>query len=146
MPGWQKFYHDLNDKNFEIISIAQDTGGAKLGVLIAAATAPFALMTYLFLAQASKDIAFARHEVRGADYLQALTPTITALTQQTSGGLDAGVINAAREIGRRFDPLFQSEAAVTDFLDAAARPDRLLALEASRSAIHKIADGAGLRA
>ena len=29
MPGWQKFYHDLNDKNLEIISIAQDTGGAK---------------------------------------------------------------------------------------------------------------------
>lgn len=29
MPGWQKFYHDLNDKNFEIISIAQDTGGAR---------------------------------------------------------------------------------------------------------------------
>ena len=29
MPGWQTFYHDLNDKNFEIISIAQDTGGAK---------------------------------------------------------------------------------------------------------------------
>ncbi len=29
MPGWQTFYHDLKDKNFEIISIAQDTGGAK---------------------------------------------------------------------------------------------------------------------
>ena len=29
MPGWQKFYHDLNSKNFEIISIAQDTGGVK---------------------------------------------------------------------------------------------------------------------
>lgn len=29
MPGWQKFYRELNDKNFEIISIAQDTGGAK---------------------------------------------------------------------------------------------------------------------
>jgi len=29
LPGWQKFYHDLNDKNFEIISIAQDTGGLK---------------------------------------------------------------------------------------------------------------------
>lgn len=29
MPGWQKFYHELNGKNFEIISIAQDTGGAK---------------------------------------------------------------------------------------------------------------------
>jgi tetratricopeptide (TPR) repeat protein len=29
LPGWQTFYHDLNAKNFEIISIAQDTGGAK---------------------------------------------------------------------------------------------------------------------
>jgi tetratricopeptide (TPR) repeat protein len=29
LPGWQTFYHDLNDKNFEIFSIAQDTGGAK---------------------------------------------------------------------------------------------------------------------
>jgi tetratricopeptide (TPR) repeat protein len=29
LPGWQNFYHDLNAKNFEIISIAQDTGGAK---------------------------------------------------------------------------------------------------------------------
>jgi tetratricopeptide (TPR) repeat protein len=29
LPGWQKFYLELNGKNFEIISIAQDTGGAK---------------------------------------------------------------------------------------------------------------------
>ena len=29
MPGWQTFYHELKDKNFEIISVAQDTGGAK---------------------------------------------------------------------------------------------------------------------
>jgi tetratricopeptide (TPR) repeat protein len=29
LPGWQTFYHDLKDKNFEIISVAQDTGGAK---------------------------------------------------------------------------------------------------------------------
>ncbi len=29
MPGWQTFYHELKDKNFEILSIAQDTGGAK---------------------------------------------------------------------------------------------------------------------
>lgn len=29
MPGWQAFYHPLKDKNFEIISIAQDTGGAR---------------------------------------------------------------------------------------------------------------------
>ena len=29
MPGWQIFYHELKDKNFEIVSVAQDTGGAK---------------------------------------------------------------------------------------------------------------------
>lgn len=29
MPGWQTLYAELKDKNFEIISVAQDTGGAK---------------------------------------------------------------------------------------------------------------------
>lgn len=29
MPGWQVLYKELKDKNFEIISVAQDTGGAK---------------------------------------------------------------------------------------------------------------------
>ena len=29
MPGWQALYKELKDKNFAIISVAQDTGGAK---------------------------------------------------------------------------------------------------------------------
>lgn len=29
MPGWQAIYQQLKDKNFEIISVAQDTGGVK---------------------------------------------------------------------------------------------------------------------
>jgi tetratricopeptide (TPR) repeat protein len=29
LPGWQKLYRELKSKNFEIISVAQDTGGAK---------------------------------------------------------------------------------------------------------------------
>lgn len=29
MPGWQTLYHDLKDKNFEIVSVAQDIGGVK---------------------------------------------------------------------------------------------------------------------
>ena len=29
LPGWQKLYSEQKDKNFEIISIAQDTGGVK---------------------------------------------------------------------------------------------------------------------
>jgi tetratricopeptide (TPR) repeat protein len=29
LPGWQKLYAELKDKNFEIVSVAQDTGGVK---------------------------------------------------------------------------------------------------------------------
>jgi hypothetical protein len=29
LPGWQKLYSELKSKNFEIISVAQDTGGAR---------------------------------------------------------------------------------------------------------------------
>src|SRR5262249_25701911 len=29
LPGWQKFYEELKDKNFEIVSIAEDIGGLK---------------------------------------------------------------------------------------------------------------------
>jgi tetratricopeptide (TPR) repeat protein len=29
LPGWQTLYAELKDKNFEILSIAQDTGGVK---------------------------------------------------------------------------------------------------------------------
>lgn len=29
MPGWQSLYQELKGKNFEIVSVAQDTGGAK---------------------------------------------------------------------------------------------------------------------
>lgn len=29
MPGWQTFYHEQKDKNFELVSVAEDTGGLK---------------------------------------------------------------------------------------------------------------------
>jgi hypothetical protein len=29
LPGWQTLYRELKDKNFEIVSVAEDTGGAK---------------------------------------------------------------------------------------------------------------------
>lgn len=29
MPGWQTLYRDLREKNFEIVSVAEDTGGLK---------------------------------------------------------------------------------------------------------------------
>ena len=29
MPGWQAIYRQLKDKNFEIVSVAEDTNGVK---------------------------------------------------------------------------------------------------------------------
>jgi hypothetical protein len=45
LPGWQKLYHELKDKNFEILSIAQDTGGVKdAGPWITAAKPEFTVL------------------------------------------------------------------------------------------------------
>ena len=45
MPGWQTFYRELKDKNFEIVSVAQDTGGVKdAGPWITAAKAEFTVL------------------------------------------------------------------------------------------------------
>ncbi|MCW5968612.1 MAG: TlpA family protein disulfide reductase [Blastocatellales bacterium] len=45
MPGWQKLYAELKGKNFEIISIAQDTGGIKdAGPWIAAAKPDYTVL------------------------------------------------------------------------------------------------------
>jgi tetratricopeptide (TPR) repeat protein len=45
LPGWQKLYRELKDKNFEILSIAEDTGGAKdAGPWIKAANPEFTVL------------------------------------------------------------------------------------------------------
>ncbi len=45
MPGWQKLYSELKSKNFEIISIAEDTGGVKdAGPPITAAKAEYTVL------------------------------------------------------------------------------------------------------
>ena len=45
MPGWQKLYAELKNQNFEIVSIAEDTGGIKAaGPTIAAAKPEFPVL------------------------------------------------------------------------------------------------------
>jgi hypothetical protein len=45
LPGWQKLYRELKDKNFEIVSVAEDTGGAKAaGPAIAAAKPEYTVL------------------------------------------------------------------------------------------------------
>jgi tetratricopeptide (TPR) repeat protein len=45
LPGWQKFYHELKDRNFEIVSVAEDTGGVKdAGPRITAASPEYTVL------------------------------------------------------------------------------------------------------
>jgi hypothetical protein len=45
LPGWQKLYRELKDRNFEIISVAEDTGGIKAaGPSIKAAQPEFTVL------------------------------------------------------------------------------------------------------
>jgi hypothetical protein len=45
LPGWQKLYSELQGKNFEIVSVAEDTGGAKAaGQWIRAAKPEFTVL------------------------------------------------------------------------------------------------------
>ena len=40
MPGWQKLYRELKDKSFEIVSVAEDTGGVKAAAPSVSAARP----------------------------------------------------------------------------------------------------------
>ncbi len=45
MPGWQKLYAELKDKNFEIVSVAEDTAGVKAaGPVIRAAKPEYTVL------------------------------------------------------------------------------------------------------
>jgi hypothetical protein len=45
LPGWQKLYRELKDQNFEIVSVAEDTGGVKdAGPVIRAAKPEFTVL------------------------------------------------------------------------------------------------------
>ncbi|WP_324134696.1 methyl-accepting chemotaxis protein [Bosea sp. (in: a-proteobacteria)] len=118
--------------------------GAKILVLLGTVAAPFAMMTYLYVATANKDITFAELERSGVAYVEALSPVMRALGSADSGGAPRDILQAAETTASRFDPLFKSEDAVKAFIEAAGKPDRMLALEAGKAALQKIADGSNL--
>lgn len=118
--------------------------GSKILVLLGSVAAPFGLMTYLYVAQASKDIAFADLERRGVEYIELLSPVVTALATDTDGSLTATATRAMDEKAKVFDPQFKSQEAVEALRLAVAGRDRMQALEAAKAAIQKVADGSNL--
>ncbi len=117
--------------------------GPKILVLLGSVAAPFGLMTYLYVAQASKDIAFADLERNGVTYIEVLSPVVTALATEPAGAVPAAM-EALADRAKLFDPMFKSQEAVEALRRAASGSDRSQALEAAKAAIQKVADGSNL--
>ncbi|MGQ3283486.1 methyl-accepting chemotaxis protein [Bosea sp. (in: a-proteobacteria)] len=115
----------------------------KLLCLLLLVAVPFGLMTYSYVDQANKDINFARRELDGVRYLQALTPLLFDLSRIATG-LPPETIAALEPVRARHDGVFGSADAVGSFLRAAGRPDAVQAFEQAQTALVKIADGSYL--
>ncbi|MBX9876603.1 MAG: hypothetical protein K2X84_17210, partial [Beijerinckiaceae bacterium] len=98
----------------------------KLLCLLLLVAVPFGLMTYSYVDQANKDISFARRELDGVRYLQALTPLLFDLSRIATG-LPPETIAALEPVRARHDGVFGSADAVGSFLRAAGRPDAVQA-------------------
>ena len=96
--------------------------GSKILVLLGSVVVPFGLMTYLYVAQASKDIAFADLERQGVTYIEALSPVLTALTEPGEGPVEPALIDSAGRAGAEFDPRFKSQEAVEALRRGCRRP------------------------
>jgi methyl-accepting chemotaxis protein len=122
------------------------TVGLKISLILSLVAVPFALMTYLFVAQVQKDIAFASDEWAGTQYLGSIWP---ALAATSADGPRAPATRAAIEQMRaaapNFDPRFNSAQAVLGFAAAtSSESDALSVAEAARRAIQAVADGSNL--
>ncbi|MBA4270794.1 MAG: methyl-accepting chemotaxis protein [Methylobacterium sp.] len=115
----------------------------KLLCLLLLVAVPFGLMTYSYVDQANKDISFARRELDGVRYLQALTPLLFDLSRIATG-LPPETMAALEPVRARHDGVFGSADAVGSFLRAAGRPDAVQAFEQAQTALVKIADGSYL--
>ena len=120
--------------------------GAKIGLIMGLMALPLGLMTYLFIAQARKDVDFAALEVAGA---KALVPVWNGAVLATSPDQrPAAMATAGKEIAEAIPSLedqFKAGAAAKSFVDtlagSASLEDRVAA---AKTAIQKIGDASNL--
>ncbi|MFO1147340.1 MAG: methyl-accepting chemotaxis protein [Alsobacter sp.] len=114
----------------------------KIGLVIAIMTLPLALMTYLFVAQVQKDVAFSKAEVDGAVYLKPVWDTLVLVVGGRPSGQETAKI---RELGPAYDEAMKTQAPVKAFLDTlASGADTAEAVAAGQTAILRISDGSNL--
>ncbi|MDQ0463970.1 methyl-accepting chemotaxis protein [Caulobacter ginsengisoli] len=110
--------------------------GARLALLGLLFAAPLALLTFLFVRQSWKEIAFAQREIAGAEYLSTVWPQLEAAAKgEAATGDDLGKMAA------RYDPVFRTGEAMIALRDA---KDADLRLRAATALIGKVADASNL--
>jgi len=92
---------------------------ARLALLGALFAVPLALLSFLFVRQSWKDIAFAEREEAGSAYVAAIRPILQG------DGSDERVQADLRAAAARFDPMFHTDKASAALLAAKDRGERL---------------------
>jgi methyl-accepting chemotaxis protein len=108
---------------------------ARLSLISVCFLAPIALLTYLFVHQATGDIAFAGKEIAGAQYLTDIWPNFAR-----AAGAE-GVAATPMASAAQFDPQFGSANASNVFVQATDRKEKLAA---GKTLIGAVADGSNL--
>jgi methyl-accepting chemotaxis protein len=119
----------------------------KLAIVVGLLLVPIVLLGYLFVAQSSKDIAFADKEREGVVYLNAVWPLMVAIAGERD--LAAGAADAVAAASRRFDDAFGAAEAAKPVLAAGgsapkSAADRLERVSDLRALMSKVGDGSNL--
>ncbi len=121
-------------------SLPRLTVGMKITVILAIVAVPFALMTWLYLVQVSKDIAFAAKEVVGAHYAQELWNGFVSRDPAVA----RRSVEKARAAYSDLDAEMSSKDAVEGFLAVVGKGSQAEISAAGQAAISKVSDGSNL--
>ena len=116
------------------------TVGMKITAILAILAIPFALMTWLYLTQVAKDIAFAAKEIVGAHYVQELWTGFVSREPTVA----QAAIQRARANHTDLDGQMNSKEAVDGFLAIIGKGSSAEVSAAGQAAIAKVSDGSNL--
>jgi methyl-accepting chemotaxis protein len=112
----------------------------KITAILAIVAVPFALMTWLYLSQVAKDIAFAEKEIVGAHYAQELWTGYVSRDQAVA----LKAVEKARGAYADLDTEMGSKEAVDALLAIVGKGSSAEVSAAAQAAIGKVSDGSNL--
>ena len=115
----------------------------QIGLIIGLLLAPLLIVTALLVRSEQKSVDFAQLELKGTQYATMLTQGVMAAARSDAATL-ADIAGRVKSASGQYDDLFQSRAAVSAFLAAAANGPSSEVIEAGAKAVSKVADGSNL--